>query len=50
MKEKGRLLFFILPSVAIALFILLVFVGALSYEGVIDWIITRLVTLFQIII
>ena len=33
MKEKGRLLFFILPSVAIVLFILLVFVGALSYEG-----------------
>ena len=33
MKEKGRLLFFILPSVAIALFILLVFVGALSYEA-----------------
>tara|TARA_Y100001934_G_scaffold107584_1_gene132136 strand:+ start:218 stop:943 length:726 start_codon:yes stop_codon:yes gene_type:complete len=33
MKEKGRLLFFILPSVAIASFILLVFVGALSYEG-----------------
>jgi|TARA_B110000914_G_scaffold116290_1_gene101672 hypothetical membrane protein len=33
MLTKERLLFFILPSVAISLFILLVIIGALSYEG-----------------
>lgn len=33
MKTKERLLFFILPSSAIVLFILLVIMGALSYEG-----------------
>ena len=31
--KKERLLFFILPSIAIALFILLVFVAAFAYEG-----------------
>ena len=33
MKTKERLLFFILPSTAIVLFILLVMLGAMSYEG-----------------
>ena len=33
MQSKERLLFFILPSFAILLFVLLVFVGAFSYEG-----------------
>jgi hypothetical membrane protein len=33
MDKRGRLLFFILPSAAIAIFILLVFLGALSYSG-----------------
>ena len=33
MKTKERLLFFILPSLAIVLFILLVMLGAMSYEG-----------------
>ena len=33
MKTKERLLFFILPSSAIVLFIFLVMVGAISYEG-----------------
>ena len=31
--REERLLFFILPSSAIALFVFLVFVGAFSYEG-----------------
>ena len=33
MQSKERLLFFILPSFAILLFVLLVFAGAFSYEG-----------------
>ena len=33
MKTKERLLFFILPSAAIVLFIFLVIIGAMSYEG-----------------
>ena len=33
MKTKERLLFFILPSVAIVVFIFLVIMGAMSYEG-----------------
>ena len=33
MKNKERLLFFILPSAAIVLFIFLVIMGAMSYEG-----------------
>ena len=33
MKTKERLLFFILPSSAIVLFIFLVIMGAISYEG-----------------
>ena len=33
MQSKERLLFFILPSFAILIFVLLVFAGAFSYEG-----------------
>ena len=33
MKSKERLLFFILPSAAIVVFIFLVIIGAMSYEG-----------------